>query len=198
MALSYIDDHVDQALARCAQQYKQSTRLLGLLEAVVDQVQALDDAFWQLATERYLFTDAEIGSVTVNYEAVGVQLNVIGRILGEDRANLTDDQYRLVLKGKIRILRSSGTAEELVSIFHALFPDAVPTVTTRLPAYVSVQIDDPITATEAAIGSRFLRQGRAAGVHGSFRWQQSATAGLFQFDSGPGFDLGKLAGSKRS
>jgi hypothetical protein len=196
--LSKIDNHAELAIGRVAEEYKQSTGLLGIIEAWADQTQEADDAIWQLATERYLYSDADIGDVTVNYEATGRQLDVLGRLLGESRGSMTDAQYRLLLKAKVRLIKSSGTTENLLSIFHALLPDATPECVTRPPSYVSVRIDDPITADEAYIGSRLLREGRGGGVYGSFRWQQSETALLFKFDSGPGFDQGVLAGSKRS
>lgn len=176
MALSFIDDHSAQALARVAQEYKQSTRLLGIIESVVDNWQELDNAFWQLATERYLFTDVEIDQTTVNYEAEGVQLDVIGRILGLDRAALTDDEYRLALKAKIKVIHSSGTGEELIDIFATVEPDATVTVATEPPAYVTVTLSDPVTAAEAYLYRSFLRDGRAAGVAGTLLWQESSDA----------------------
>ena len=189
--LSKIDTHAADAAARIGQEYKASPRICGVIATHAGQIQELDDALWQLATERYL--DVTVDSVY--YEAVGIQLDVIGSILAESRGAMTDDEYRLVLKAKIRLIKSSGTVEELVAIFHALFPLATITVTTRPPAYVSVHVSGVITATEGAIGRRMCRQGRAAGVHGSFRWQEDATAALFTLDTGPGLDVGHLAGS---
>jgi hypothetical protein len=175
--LSKIDNHAELALARVAEQYKKSTRINGIIESVADQWQEVDDALWQLATERYLFSDAEIGGVTVNYEAEGVQLDVIGALLDETRGAYSDDEYRLILKGKIKLLKSSGTAENLIDIFATCEPDATITVQTWPPAYVTVTLSDVITATDAGVYVRFIRDGRAAGVAGTLLWQETADAG---------------------
>lgn len=177
MALSYIDTHSTDALARLAEQFKNSTKLRGLISAVADQVQDVDDALWQLAVERYLYSDAEIGDSTVNYEAEGVQLDVLGRVLGLQRGALTDAQYRLALKGQVKLLRSAGTAEELIAIFHAAQPDATITVTTWPPAYVTVEIDDVVASNLSAVLVTFIREGRAAGVAGTLLWRETADSG---------------------
>lgn len=181
MATSRITDHVEQALARLAQQYKDKPLIAGMIEALADQFQDLDDAAWQLATECYLYTDAEIGGgATVYYEAEGEQLDVLGVILGEAREALSDADYRLTLRAKVKLNHSSGTTENLLAIFHALIPTLalgeVITVTTWPPAYVTLTVPVVITAAEALIYRRFLREGRAAGVQGLLLWQESADA----------------------
>jgi hypothetical protein len=179
MALEYIDNHVELADARIAEQYKANTHLVGIIDANAEQWQEADDALWQLATERYLYSDAEIGSVTVNYEAVGEQLDVLGRILGLTRQNLTDDQYRLMLKAQVKLLRCSGTGEELIAVFHAARPDATVTVSTEPPAYVYVTLDGDVieTAALANVLVKMMYRGHAAGVAGTLCWQETADSG---------------------
>jgi len=189
--------HADDAHERLAQMYRDKPILEGILAAVCAEVQEIENAIWQLASERgivllYLDGDPQFS------EAVGHQLDVVGKILNLTRGSMTDAEYRLALRAQIRVLKSSGTVEELIAVFVCVEPDALITVTTRPPAYFSLHLSEPITATEAALYRSFLRRARAGGVYGSLRWQQSATAGLFQFDSGPGFDQGKLAGSART
>lgn len=171
MALSYIDTHAEDALARVATQYKDSTRLKGLIEVNADQWQLIDDALWQLATERYLYSDAEINDVTVNYVAVGEQLDVLGRILGLTRQNMADDDYRAALKAQVKVLHSSGTAEELIGVFHCVEPDATITITDYPPACFTLTLSDPITVPESAVYLKFIRRARAAGVRGILCWQ---------------------------
>lgn len=182
MATTRITDHIDQALARLAQQYKDKPLIVGMIEALTDQFQDLDDAAWQLATECYLYNDAELGGgATVYYEAEGEQLDVIGAIIGEPRGALTDDEYRLVLRARTKLNRSSGTAENLIDIFHALLPTALITVQTWPPAYVTLTISTVVTAAEALLYRRFLREGRAAGVAGTLLWQEGDDAHCFIF-----------------
>lgn len=178
MALSYIDTHATDALARVGEQYHNSTRLRGIISAAADQVQDIDDALWALATERFLYSDAEIGGATVNYVAEGEQLDVLGRILGITRQNMTDAQYLLMLKGRVRLLMSSGTVEELIAIFAAARPDATVTVTTLPPATFTLTLTDDVIETALANTLvKFVHDGRAAGVYGILEWQETADTG---------------------
>ena len=69
-ALTYQVDHCADGLERLLQQFKDRPRIAALLCAFVRQVQELEDAAWQLLTERHV--DA----------AIGVQLDALGRIVG--------------------------------------------------------------------------------------------------------------------
>lgn len=171
-----IDDHVARALDRLAEQYRASTKLIGMLSALVQQIQEIDDAEWELATERYLYSDVEIGVVTPFFEAEGVQLDMIGVILQETRGSLTDVEYRLVLRAKVKLMRSSGTIEELIAIFHALDAAGSVVITPYYPACFTLTISHVLNAAEAAVHVRFIRQGRAAGVGGCLLWQESTDA----------------------
>lgn len=176
--LSYVDNHVELATARVAEEHKSNSHLVGIIEANAAQWQEIDNALWQLATERYLSTDAEIGTSTVFYEAEGVQLDVIGRILGLTRQNLTDAQYRQMLRAQIKVLHSAGTAEQLIGIFAAARPTATVVVSTQPPAYVYVTLDDDII--EAGLGDilvLMIRRGRAAGLAATLLWQETADSG---------------------
>ena len=179
MAATRVSDHVAQALGRLAEQYKNKPLIAGMVAALVQQFQDLDDAAWQLATECYLYNDAELGGATVYYEAEGLQLDVLGVILGMRRQALTDDEYRLVLRAQVKLNRSSGTTEELLTIFHALLPTDVVVAKTWPPAYVTLTIPSVVTAAEAALYQRFLRQARAAAVAGTMLWQETADPGCF-------------------
>ena len=55
--------------------------------------------------------------------AVGAQLDVLGRIVGEARLGDPDANYRLRIKAGILLNVSSGTPEELLAIFRLLTSD---------------------------------------------------------------------------
>ena len=160
-------DHAQQALGRLAEEYRGKPLIEGLFNAVSVEVQELEDAIYQLSTERYLD------------DAVGVQLDALGVILAEERGAFTDDPYRVVLKAKRLVNKSSGTTEELIAIFKLLEPTATITVTTWPPACVTVEIDVPITAAKEVLYRRFLRKARMAGVGGQLLWRESADANVF-------------------
>jgi hypothetical protein len=183
MNLTHILNHGALALARLAEQYRNKPRIAGLFTAVGAEVRAVEDALYQLYTERGIDT------------GVGTQLDAIGAVLAEPRGAATDAEYRLILKAKIRVNKSSGTAENLIAVFHAALPTTLVTVTTWTIAYVTVEIDATITAAAAVLYRRFLRTARAGGVAGVLVWRECPAAECFRFDTGPGFDLGKWKGA---
>ena len=67
--------------------------------------------------------------------------------------------------------------EELIAVFVCMEPDALITVATWPPAYVTVEISTVITAAKAVLYRSFLRQARAGGVAGTLLWQETADAG---------------------
>lgn len=105
MAINYINDHINQALRRLITQYKESPNIISLLNVFVQQIQDLEDTFFQLLQERSLFS------------AVGVQLDKLGTTLDQGRMGLSDDDYRVLLLIKISEINSEGTPEDLISIF---------------------------------------------------------------------------------
>jgi len=68
MAITHTTDHVAQALARLAEQYR-GTNVEGLVTAFAQQAQYAEDGLYALVTDTTI--DA----------AVGVQLDVLGRIV---------------------------------------------------------------------------------------------------------------------
>lgn len=176
-------DHTAQAAARLAEQYKDKVRLTGLLAALTDQIQLIEDALWQLSSERYL-----------DY-AIGTQLDAIGVIVDQARGAMTDEEYRKALQAKIKVNRSSGTVEELLAVFHAVLPTSTNTLTLWPPACFTLELGDVVTAVQAALYVTFLRAARLAGVRGILLWKESPTASCFRFDTGPGYDQGRYAGA---
>lgn len=85
------------------------TNLQKLLRCLVTPFQLLEDAKWQLKTERWLAT------------AIGVQLDEIGVILGLPRnINESDEDYRERLYFQIFINTSSGTPEQVMAVLKFL------------------------------------------------------------------------------
>lgn len=158
-----ITDHATQALARLAQQYKGKPLIEGLISLLCTQIQEIEDAIWQMASERLLDN------------AIGAQLDRLGGILGQTRGAYTDEEYRLILRAKVLINRSSGTAEELIAIFSTVEPDATITVTDWPPACFELLLSDAISAADALMYRRFLTMARAGGVRGILRWYEVAT-----------------------
>ncbi len=187
LAVDPIDaqDHAASALARLAEQFKNKPNLAALLNNLNAQTQELENAFQDLFTQRAIDT------------AFGEQLDVLGIILGQERGGFDDDTYRLYLNARMLLNISSATKEDLYGIFEALL-DAPSTLEIKewFPAGFVLRLSGrPFTADEIYRLIVFLRLGRGAGIRGILEWIQSDLEDMFQFDSGPGFDEGHLAGA---
>lgn len=103
-----INDHAVRARARLTQQWKTSTNILALLDAISEQVQAAEDALYPLL----LLTD--IDTMT------GDALEQIGELVNEPRNGATDADYRVAIRSKIALICGSGTPDNLLDAFERI------------------------------------------------------------------------------
>ncbi len=161
-----ITDHVAEALTRLKEQFKGQANYIALLEALIAPCQDIEDAFWSLLTERFLDT------------AVGAQQDIIGKIVGQPRNGLSDDDYPAYLRARIATNRSNGLVEDLIRITQLIVDDDNVTVVVdqQYPAAVVVRIEDTaaVDATTDALIS-FLRQAKAGGVRLILEYTTHAT-----------------------
>lgn len=97
-----VSDHGDQAVARLVSQYSEADRLRALIRLWADRVQEAEDAAYTVLTERWV------------PEAVGVQLDEMGAIVGEPRLGRTDAEYREAIEVRISVNRSGGEPERII------------------------------------------------------------------------------------
>ena len=103
-----ITDHFIQAKRRLITQYKNKTNIENTINLFADQIQELENMFFDLLLERWLAS------------AIGVQLDGIGEILDTARDGRNDDDYRAFLYTSIAIYNSEGTIEDIIQIFKTL------------------------------------------------------------------------------
>lgn len=186
MAIEHELEHVERALARLTQQFRGKTNVEALLSALAAPGQDVEDACWQLLTER-----------TVD-EAIGAQLDDLGAIVGEERQSRDDDDYRRFIRARITVNRSTGSANDILTVARLVldldFVDATFDLEMQPPAGLVLRILDVITTTELAeiFGVYFLRHTAAAGVRAIFESTPVDPAELLILDSGA-LDTKKLA-----
>lgn len=90
------------------EQYRNSTNLRAGIDAENDQAVELEKALFEIRDEYYIDV------------AVGVQLNVIGAIIGVDRGGLSDADYRIQIKAQGALI-GSGEPEFIISVLKTLF-----------------------------------------------------------------------------
>lgn len=187
----YIDDHTAVALSRLLQEFQESELLKALLASYTDQVQETENLIDPLVLARDLNV------------AAGEPLDALGEAVGEPRQGRTDEVYRLFIRAKILVNKSSGTPNELIAIVRQMAGDPVLGVDLDEydPATVWIRPVDDIMTDDPALWAVLLRLAKAAGVRLLFIYNESAESAMFQYagtagliGTGRGFDEGHLAG----
>lgn len=148
-------------------------------------VQPVEDCLRQLLDQRSLDT------------AIGAQLDIIGKLVGQPRNGLDDDTYRRYCRATVAAHRSHGAVENILNVASlVVFDDAATyTLVQQQVATVELRIEGiAVTDALAAIVFTFVRTAAAVGVRIMVTYGLSPPAEWFRFDSGPGFNQGKLVG----
>ena len=137
--MSVEDYRIDQLekVALMLYQFEENSPLLNNFNlAFLAESNSLEDLFQQLMDERSLET------------ATNVQLDQIGWLVGEDRNNRSDTEYRLAIKVRIAVNTSSGTVNDIIQVIQLLYGESVDVIITRTAsATISLflGIDQPTT-----------------------------------------------------
>lgn len=143
--------HVAEGISHLIEFFRNGPRNRALVTALLTPAQAVEDAFWQLYTER---------SIDV---AVGEQLNILGRIVGELRADRADEDYRAAIRVRILVNSSDGKPEQLIAIALGVSPFAAVTLTENFPAAIRIRLSTLGSATLQTL-STLIQQAKPAGV----------------------------------
>jgi len=150
------NDHQGDARDALLEQFKTLPNIQAVIDAASAQSQELDLELLKLAFERTLDT------------AEGVNLDVIGSIIGRERPDLDDDQYRSILRGQVLANLSRGTIEDIIGVIAAVYAGAATVqAVEEYPAAGTVTVVD--VAIPPGVGpfvASLLRSSRATG----FRW----------------------------
>jgi hypothetical protein len=183
--IEHITDHEARGVALLIERYRKPL-VSALLRSWLAEVQAVEDALWQVLTQR-----------AIN-NAVGAQLDVLGRIVGQPREGLSDEQYRVWVAARALVMRSSGMVAQLFAIADKLM-SAPMKLEEYYPASQLLRAQDVIDANIGRSIARMFATAKAGGVGTQFVWW--ATSPPFQFaptdvvvSSSPyGFAAGALA-----
>jgi hypothetical protein len=186
MADPYQPDHAGEAEGELLVQFRSKPSIVGFIRGLVAPIQTLEDDAWDLRADRLLTT------------AAGVQLDVLGRLVGEVRGGLSDADYRKFIGARILINTSGGNPDRQIEVFRIIAgPKTAGTAVwyqlmgNGLCFRLTIIRDAPLTAALAARVNASMAEICPSGV-GSTLVEGSPTA--FRFDlGGPGFDLGTLA-----
>lgn len=183
--INQITDHIAAALRRLALQFRDKPVMRAVISLFVAQIQDLENVGFEVLTERRLDT------------AVGEQLDVLGRIVGEPRNDAADDDvYRLRIRARVRANISTGSVADLYSVFALLLPESDVTITPYYPAAFTVEISPSIDPDLVILYRQFLYATKAAGVGAQLLWWEQVAGQMFAFLRSPYFmDGAHLAGA---
>lgn len=111
MTIEQITDHEERALRRLAYYTRNADFLRDFLRVMTNQAQSVEDVAWAMLTER-LFEDVAAGYGG----AVGAQIDILGKHVGEERLDKTDEQYLAAIAVRILVNTSNGSAPTLMQI----------------------------------------------------------------------------------
>lgn len=142
--------------------------------------QSIELMLQQLLTERSIDT------------AVGAQLDIIGKIVGQPRNGLDDDTYRRYCRARIATNKSNGIVENLITVTDLIVydDDGYYEIDTQGIATVVVKIQN-ITLTEelADVLISFLKDAVSGGVRVILEY--TTNLNCFKWDTaGRGWDSG--------
>jgi hypothetical protein len=182
----HFTDHVTRGVERLIERYRQP-KTSALLSSWLTEVQAVEDAFYQLLTERNIDT------------ATGAMLDMLGRIVGQPRGGRDDDTYRLWISARVLVERSSGTTEQIIAIADKLAGGN----TVKLREYFPGSFVLDMGALDSHTGlqiAQLIVPAKAAGVRFTATWSNVAWPAVFTFApadvpipaSSLGFDAGRF------
>jgi len=166
--IELVVNHVLDAIGKLVQQFKGKPKIEAFLSAFIEQIQELEEVFYQLATERGI--DGE-----------GAQLDGLGSIVGEARQGRSDVLYRAAILKRIGINISAATTEDVLEIMTLFDPDTYELIEYQ-PATFWVR---KASGTTNPLEFLALLQGiKSSGVKVGFQYAEVDEDNVFSFASG--------------
>lgn len=130
------EQHEALAVSRFIDQFKDKAKLAALLASYAEQIQDIEDAAFEVMLERSLDN------------AVGIQLQILAKIVGAPITTSVDDELRIIIRTQIAINLSDGTPEDLINILRLVLLLSGETfrITEEPPHQVRLTIDDPLSS----------------------------------------------------
>jgi len=150
--ITQFTDH-EGRVSRLIEQFQNKPDLEALIRVYLRQLQDVEDALFEIILERDLDN------------AVGVQLNVIGNLVGQPRTTSDDNRYRTSIRARIAINLSDSTPEDVIKVALLLLVDGESfKLREEPPAQLRVTVLDPLTSGDADLIEELLEATDPGGV----------------------------------
>lgn len=147
-----LNDHQTTMTARLIERWKDKPNLQVMLDSLAAEVQELEDAIIKTMLSR------------IPEFAEGVQLDLLGRIVGQLRNGLDDDSYRAHINARIAINQSFGLPDDLINIIRILSDAGFSFYEYPIASMLFAFLDPLETDGLAGEITTLLGQARAAGT----------------------------------
>ena len=178
MTLEHQTDIAPRGLLHLAPPFWGKPRMAAILLSIFEELQELEDAVWTVIDQ----IDVDVAPYFV--------LDLLAKIVGEERRPPTADGLRALIKGRILANRSSGTIPDIEDLCKALFAS-----TDRIQ---QIDLDVTVFISDAGVSDPdycdLLLDDAAAGTI-STALITSGTFALYDYNNPatlPGFDGGTL------
>jgi hypothetical protein len=175
-------DHVERGLSRLIEQYKNKPRIAALLTSYLDEVQLLSDAIWSVIVERLID------------QAVGYQLTVLSRLVGEEVRLDDDERQRVLVRARIAVNSSRGRGDDILNVATLLFEGIEFSLDEFFPGAMVLTVEDAISFIPE-LEHRMLEESAAGGVRIDVHYSADDPDDWFRFGSGPGWGDGVWIGT---
>lgn len=165
--------HTTEALALLPQQFSGADNLKAFLTAFLSRVQEAENMLIELWQNRWLDN------------ATGDLLDELGSIVGQERNGLGDDDYRIMIRVRVRINLSSGLDSDIVETFGMVLQDPSPSMALEeyYPASIVVRLLDEVAGGNdvVTILASILGEVRSASVLAQLVYLNAAPEASFSF-----------------
>lgn len=184
-----ITTHVEDAKARVLSQYSDDDVLLDIIEVLSDRTQTIENKLDTFKLRLSL------------EDAVGVQLDNVGKLVGLKRRSGQDDAtYKTWIEFRIIELMSEGTMNELIFVFKFMMGASTVLFTPLYPAHFLINTPNPNPVVSFSEVRQALEGAKAGGVGYDIIIYVTNPFTFFNDPEGAGFsgievdDGGNLAG----
>lgn len=189
MTVTKVTDHEAQGVALLISQFRDKPFIEILVKALMTQVQEIEDALFDLLVKRTIDT------------AVGAQLDVIGKIVGQKRGTFAEETYRTFIRGRVLVNRSSGTTDQMVALVNTLLPTGASLVVREYyPAAFQIEVIGSVPDSFGNALAALVLEAKALGIAPHVKWfngvapfRFAAVAGIPDTGSPFGFGTGVFA-----
>ena len=169
--LVHITTHADDAVAELIGQYQGRPRIEAILRALVRQFQDIEDAAWDCFVQIAL--DA----------AVGAELDMIGKVVGQKRQGYDDTNYRVFLSARIKTNRSDGKFATLSAIAKLLLGASTTIAYREYQPSAIVMRADNVTISSLMVWREFLHKAKGAAKSLQFGFSKRPSSNTIKFGS---------------